>query len=186
MKCASIRSTIVSPRSPVGTRAGGTPPWRAAISSHTRARTRARAASIRCRVAWSTSASARDTVAGGEPVPVQHPRQGGGQAATVGGQPQCGHPRVCDHRVAVSGDRQTLGPSGRVVHAKSASRHGFHLVFATRILPDRRHFSLSTHDTSQQDHETLRYTATCSTPAPTDEYADPENWVNCDTREARA
>jgi hypothetical protein len=31
-----------------------------------------------------------------------------------------------------------------------ASRHGFHLAFATQILPGQRHFSLSIHDTSQQ------------------------------------
>ncbi len=50
MKCASIRGTIWVPRSPLGTRAGGMAPWRAAMRSHTRVRTAARVVSIRSRV----------------------------------------------------------------------------------------------------------------------------------------
>jgi hypothetical protein len=59
MKCASTRSTICSPRSPEGTWAAGIRPWRAAMRSHTRARTPARVASRRCRQAASISPRVR-------------------------------------------------------------------------------------------------------------------------------
>jgi hypothetical protein len=61
-----------------------------------------------------------------------------------------------------------LGPSGRVVHAKSASRHGVSSGLHTQILPDQRHFSLSTRDTPQQDRETPRYEGAVVAGYPTD------------------
>jgi hypothetical protein len=59
---ASIRITIVFPRSVSATRDGGMAPWRASISAHTWRRVLARAVAIRARWPGPISSSARHSV----------------------------------------------------------------------------------------------------------------------------
>ena len=59
---ASMRITIVSPRSRSATREGGIRPCRAAINPHTCRRVRARPAAIRSRWSGPISSSARHSV----------------------------------------------------------------------------------------------------------------------------